>query len=253
MKKIKYWEKNRNNLFREEQLPEYFDESLPPLAENRFDNYIKQELAKIGLDDDSHPHWFDCTDKSVTQLIKVTEHPYLIRFPYTSENYIPMNECFVTNSGKMIVLDALLKKLKAQGHKVEVSDGVPSLPNFSQSLQVLIFCKFLNMMSMLEDYMKMRNYKYQYFNGNHTIEHRTDAISKFSSDPEQFVFLLTARSGGLGINLTSADTVIFLTRDWVRYILVFFHVISISYLCRIRKWIFRHKIAVTALAKPGPF
>lgn len=106
---------------------------------------------------------------------------------------------------------------------------------------------------MLEDYLEMRNYKYQHFDGRHKIEDRTDATSKFNSDPEQFVFLLTARAGGLGINLTSADTVIFMTRDWVRYILVYFNAKSINCLRRIRKWIFRHKTDVTVSAKPDQF
>ena len=49
------------------------------------------------------------------------------------------------------------------------------------------------------------------------VTDRRDQIELFNNDPEVFLFLLSTRAGGLGLNLTAADTVIIYDSDWVRH------------------------------------
>jgi DNA helicase INO80 len=70
------------------------------------------------------------------------------------------------------------------------------------------------MIDLMEEYLTYRNYKYCRLDGSTKLEDRRDTVADFQSDPSIFVFLLSTRAGGLGINLTSADTVIFYDSDW---------------------------------------
>lgn len=72
--------------------------------------------------------------------------------------------------------------------------------------------------------MEIRNYGYCRLDGRCKFEERQHEINEFNTNPEKFVFLISTRAGGLGLNLTAADTVIFFDRDWVIFkisILVF--------------------------------
>jgi DNA helicase INO80 len=103
---------------------------------------------------------------------------------------------FVTDSGKLAQLDRLLRKLKEGGHRV------------------LLYFQMTRMIDLMEEYLTYRNYKYCRLDGSTKLEDRRDTVAAFQSTPEIFVFLLSTRAGGLGINLTSADTVIFYDSDW---------------------------------------
>jgi DNA helicase INO80 len=70
------------------------------------------------------------------------------------------------------------------------------------------------MIDLMEEYLTYRNYKYCRLDGSTKLEDRRDTVADFQSNPEIFVFLLSTRAGGLGINLTAADTVIFYDSDW---------------------------------------
>jgi len=67
---------------------------------------------------------------------------------------------------------------------------------------------------MMEEYLTYRNYKYCRLDGSTKLEDRRDTVADFQTRPDIFIFLLSTRAGGLGINLTSADTVIFYDSDW---------------------------------------
>lgn len=132
----------------------------------------------------------------VMQLRKCCNHPYLFEGaepgpPYTTDEHL------IFNSGKMIVLDKLLKKMKEQGSRV------------------LIFSQMSRVLDILEDYCFFRDYEYCRIDGSTAHEERIAAIDDYN-DPEsdKFIFLLTTRAGGLGINLTSADIVILYDSDW---------------------------------------
>ena len=108
----------------------------------------------------------------------------------------PSMRRFVTDSGKLARLDALLKELKENGHRV------------------LLYFQMTKMIDLMEEYLTYRNYKYCRLDGSTKLEDRRDTVADFQSRPEIFIFLLSTRAGGLGINLTSADTVIFYDSDW---------------------------------------
>lgn len=132
----------------------------------------------------------------VMQLRKCCNHPYLFEGaepgpPYTTDEHL------VYNAGKMAVLDKLLKRLQGQGSRV------------------LIFSQMSRLLDILEDYCIFRDYKYCRIDGGTAHEDRIAAIDDYNKPgSEKFVFLLTTRAGGLGINLTTADIVILYDSDW---------------------------------------
>lgn len=90
----------------------------------------------------------------------------------------------------------MLPRLKAEKHKVIL---------FSQMTEVL---------SLLEDYCHLQNFRYCRLDGQTKLQERQEAINEFNEDPDIFLFLLSTRAGGLGVNLTAADTAILFDSDW---------------------------------------
>ncbi|CAD5232023.1 unnamed protein product [Bursaphelenchus xylophilus] len=129
-------------------------------------------------------------------LRKCCNHPYLFDGaepgpPYTTDKHL------VDNSGKMVLLDKLLAKLQKQGSRV------------------LIFSQMSRMLDILEDYCVWRGHKYCRLDGQTAHDLRQSQIDEFNREgSEKFLFMLTTRAGGLGINLTSADVVILFDSDW---------------------------------------
>lgn len=109
---------------------------------------------------------------------------------------VPSMRRFVTDSGKLAKLDELLAKLKEGNHRV------------------LLYFQMTRMIDLMEEYLTYRNYKYLRLDGSTKLEDRRDTVHDFQTRPDIFIFLLSTRAGGLGINLTSADTVIFYDSDW---------------------------------------
>ena len=79
---------------------------------------------------------------------------------------------------------------------------------------MLIFAQMTMMMMILEEFLQFRKYKYFRLDGSSTIQERKDMVKHFQTYDDVFVFMLSTRAGGLGINLTAADTVIFYESDW---------------------------------------
>lgn len=109
---------------------------------------------------------------------------------------VPSMRRFVTDSGKLAKLDQLLRNLKDGGHRV------------------LLYFQMTRMIDLMEEYLTYRNYKYLRLDGSTKLEDRRDTVHDFQTRPDIFIFLLSTRAGGLGINLTAADTVIFYDSDW---------------------------------------
>ncbi|CAG8612573.1 14473_t:CDS:2, partial [Dentiscutata heterogama] len=109
---------------------------------------------------------------------------------------VPPLKKLVLDSGKLTKLDELLKELKAGGHRV------------------LIYFQMTRMIDLMEEYLAYRQYKYLRLDGSSKIADRRDMVEDWQTRSEIFVFLLSTRAGGLGINLTAADTVIFYDSDW---------------------------------------
>lgn len=130
------------------------------------------------------------------QLRKCTNHPYLFDGaepgpPYTTDVHL------LENSGKMIILEKLLKKLQEQGSRV------------------LIFSQMTRMLDILEDYCHWRGYNYCRLDGQTPHEDRTKMIDEYNAEGStKFIFMLSTRAGGLGINLATADVVIIYDSDW---------------------------------------
>ena len=132
----------------------------------------------------------------VMQLRKCSNHPYL--FDGAEDRNLPAyGEHLIENSGKFKLLDKLLPKLKSQGSRV------------------LIFSQMTRQLDILDDYLIYRGYKSCRIDGNTEGEVRDSHIENFNApDSDIFVFLLSTRAGGLGINLATADVVILYDSDW---------------------------------------
>ncbi|CAN8269599.1 unnamed protein product [Cochlearia groenlandica] len=130
------------------------------------------------------------------QLRKCCNHPYLFQGaepgpPYTTGDHL------ITNAGKMVLLDKLLPKLKERDSRV------------------LIFSQMTRLLDILEDYLMYRGYLYCRIDGNTGGDERDASIEAYNKPgSEKFVFLLSTRAGGLGINLATADVVIIYDSDW---------------------------------------
>jgi len=109
---------------------------------------------------------------------------------------IPEKQSLISDAGKLFVLDGLLARLKEGGHRV------------------LIYSQMTRMIDLLEEYMSHRQHSYMRLDGSSKIHERRDMVADFQNRQDIFVFLLSTRAGGLGINLTAADTVIFYDSDW---------------------------------------
>jgi len=128
----------------------------------------------------------------VMQLRKVCNHPYM----FSTEGYY-INEDIIRTSGKIELLDRMLPKLKLAGHRV------------------LMFFQMTAAMTIFEDYCQFRKYLCLKLDGSTPGEEREKRMELFNApDSPYFIFMLSTRAGGLGLNLTSADTVIIFDSDW---------------------------------------
>uniref|UniRef100_A0A8D2LIZ5 Chromodomain helicase DNA binding protein 6 n=1 Tax=Varanus komodoensis TaxID=61221 RepID=A0A8D2LIZ5_VARKO len=145
---------------------------------------------------------------TMMELRKCCNHPYLINgaeekiledFRKTHSPDAPdfQLQAMIQAAGKLVLIDKLLPKLIAGGHKV------------------LIFSQMVRCLDILEDYLIQRRYTYERIDGRVRGNLRQAAIDRFCKpDSDRFVFLLCTRAGGLGINLTAADTCIIFDSDW---------------------------------------
>lgn len=104
---------------------------------------------------------------------------------------VPPIKRLIVDSAKLARLDELLRELKDGGHRV------------------LLYFQMTKMMDLIEEYLIYRQYKYLRLDGSSPIGDRRDMVTSWQTNPDVFIFCLSTRAGGLGINLTAADTVIF--------------------------------------------
>uniref|UniRef100_A0AAQ4RL48 SWI/SNF related, matrix associated, actin dependent regulator of chromatin, subfamily a, member 4 n=1 Tax=Gasterosteus aculeatus aculeatus TaxID=481459 RepID=A0AAQ4RL48_GASAC len=141
---------------------------------------------------------------TIMQLRKICNHPYM--FQQIEESFsehlgfsggIVQGLDLYRASGKFEVLDRILPKLRATNHKV------------------LLFCQMTTLMTIMEDYFAYRSFKYLRLDGTTKAEDRGMLLKTFNEPgSEYFIFLLSTRAGGLGLNLQSADTVVIFDSDW---------------------------------------
>ena len=127
------------------------------------------------------------------QMRKACNHPYL----FLNEHFPTSPEEIISASGKMWLLDNILPKLKSTGHRV------------------LLFCQMTKQLDILEDYLAYRGYKHMRLDGTTNTSDRSQNMAMFNeANSEYFIFMLSTRAGGLGLNLQTADTVIMFDSDW---------------------------------------
>ena len=102
----------------------------------------------------------------------------------------------VAGSGKMVFLDKLLPRLRSEGRKV------------------LVFSQFVRVLGLVAELCAHRGYDAEALTGATPAADRQRAIDRFNASPDAFVFLLSTRAGGVGINLCAADTVVIYDSDW---------------------------------------
>ncbi|GAB0086937.1 ATP-dependent helicase brm [Sergentomyia squamirostris] len=140
---------------------------------------------------------------TIVQLRKLCNHPFM--FHHIEEKFcdhigghgVVSGPDLYRASGKFELLDRILPKLKATNHRV------------------LLFCQMTQCMTIIEDYLGWRQFLYLRLDGTTKAEERGELLRKFNAkDSDYFVFLLSTRAGGLGLNLQAADTVIIFDSDW---------------------------------------
>ncbi|OII74809.1 uncharacterized protein cubi_00362 [Cryptosporidium ubiquitum] len=135
------------------------------------------------------------------ELKKVCNHPFLIHRPELDPSQgitiASIQHQLVYGCGKLCLLDKLLSRLKEKGSRV------------------LIFSQMVRMLNIISEFLILRGFRHQRLDGTMGKELRKKAMDHFNSpNSDDFCFLLSTKAGGLGINLTTADTVIIYDSDW---------------------------------------
>ncbi|XP_071953036.1 probable global transcription activator SNF2L2 [Antedon mediterranea] len=141
---------------------------------------------------------------TIMQLRKICNHPFM--FQHIEESYcdhightgsVIQGPDMYRVAGKFELLDRILPKLKRTKHRV------------------LLFCQMTNLMTILEDYFVYRGFRYLRLDGTTKADDRGELLKVFNmAGSPYFIFLLSTRAGGLGLNLQAADTVIIFDSDW---------------------------------------
>lgn len=131
----------------------------------------------------------------IMQLRKCADHPYL--FNGVEPQPFKEGEHIINVSGKMVILDKLITRIKAINEKV------------------LVFCQMTSMLNIIEDYLRYREHLYCRIDGSTDLETRAKYMKMFNTPSSPvFVFLLSTRAGCLGLNLTAANHVIIYQQDF---------------------------------------
>lgn len=159
-----------------------------------FDGEIRQALTPLSL---------NTQGTLIDDGVPLDQWPKAEMMPEEESKYmggstirLPSMERFVLESAKLKQLDRMLVELKKGGHKC------------------LIYFQMTKMMDLMEEYLTYRQYNYIRLDGSSKLSDRRDLVNDWQTDPDLFIFILSTRAGGLGINLTAADTVIFYDSDW---------------------------------------
>ncbi|XP_042515442.1 chromatin structure-remodeling complex protein SYD-like isoform X2 [Macadamia integrifolia] len=155
---------------------------------------VEENLGSIGSSKGRSVH------NSVMELRNICNHPYISQLhaeevdTLIPKHYLPP---LVRLCGKLEMLDRLLPKLKATDHRV------------------LFFSTMTRLLDVMEDYLHWKRYRYLRLDGHTSGNDRGALIEEFNRpDSPAFIFLLSIRAGGVGVNLQAADTVIIFDTDW---------------------------------------
>ncbi|XP_015186251.1 PREDICTED: SWI/SNF-related matrix-associated actin-dependent regulator of chromatin subfamily A containing DEAD/H box 1 homolog [Polistes dominula] len=161
--------------------------------ETQLKNMAKKLAAEPGYKQKNSEYVFEdlcwMSDYQINQLTRV----------YKSLGGFGLPQEFIPGSGKLTKLDELLKDFKENNHRV------------------LIFSQFTMVLDILEEYLTIRGHTYLRMDGSTPVTERQSLINEYTEDNSIFIFLLSTKAGGLGINLTAADTVIIHDIDFNPY------------------------------------
>merc|ERR1719412_1656818 len=138
---------------------------------------------------------------TIMQLRKLCNHPFM--FQHIEESYTnhtgmrDLGPDIYRSSGKFELIDRILPKMKESGHRI------------------LMFCQMTTCMTIIEDYFNYKGYKFLRLDGMTKADDRAEQLKQFNNpNSDIFIFILSTRAGGLGLNLQTADTVIIFDSDW---------------------------------------
>ncbi|XP_052312579.1 chromatin structure-remodeling complex protein SYD isoform X11 [Populus trichocarpa] len=155
---------------------------------------VEENLGSIGNSKARTVH------NSVMELRNICNHPYLSQLHADEvDTLIPKHFLppIIRLCGKLEMLDRLLPKLKATDHRV------------------LFFSTMTRLLDVMEEYLTWKQYRYLRLDGHTSGGDRGSLIDRFNQqDSPYFIFLLSIRAGGVGVNLQAADTVIIFDTDW---------------------------------------
>lgn len=147
--------------------------------------------SKPGISVFLHPTYKQKCSEALSPLLSPFR-PAIVR----RQVYFPDRRLIQFDCGKLQELSILLRKLKSEGHRA------------------LIFTQMTKMLDTLEAFINLYGYTYMRLDGSTQPEERQTLMQRFNTNPKIFIFILSTRSGGVGINLVGADTVIFYDSDW---------------------------------------
>eukprot|EP00978_Attheya_sp_CCMP212_P016788 scaffold44276_cov43-Attheya_sp.AAC.3 len=155
---------------------------------------IQMELRKCC----NHPFLLDGIEARETekQLKELTESGAFEGKTHEEQQLMLNEQGYIQTSGKMVLLDKLLPKLRQEGHKV------------------LVFSQMVKMLDLISEYCDFKGFRHERLDGRVRGNERQKAIDRFETEPDSFMFLLSTRAGGVGINLTAADICIIFDSDW---------------------------------------
>lgn len=155
----------------------------------------RQVQSRVGLATGAHNGTVKAYNNLLMQCKKICNHPYLF---YGAEAILDLPpDHLVSASGKFFLLQHMLPKFRLHGHRT------------------LIFSQMTAALDYLEDFLVAIGIPYIRLDGNTRADDRQDLLNRFNEeDSPYFVFLLSTRAGGVGLNLQSADTVIIFDSDW---------------------------------------
>lgn len=228
------------------QLPAKHDEvKLCPMAnvqQEEYTNLVAELSSKVKRSNEEKVHTNGIG--MMMELRKLANHPLLLRRLYTEEKLRQMAKLMLkepthSDANPELILEDMFPMSDFQLHKlchqyktvssfklssetIVKSGKFQMLDMFLPELKengdrILIFSQFTIMLDILEEYMTIRNYRFLRMDGSVPVADRQPLIDEFNETPEIFVFLLSTRAGGLGINLTAANVVVIHDIDFNPY------------------------------------
>ncbi|XP_041463476.1 SWI/SNF-related matrix-associated actin-dependent regulator of chromatin subfamily A containing DEAD/H box 1A-like [Lytechinus variegatus] len=170
----------------------------PLLLRRHYDNEKIRKMAKLMLEEPTH---YDANEEYIYEDMEVMSDYELHRLchEYGVLREYRLDQELVLQSGKFQLLDKMLAELKEQGSRV------------------LLFSQFVMVLDIVEEYLNIRGHRFVRMDGQTPVQDRAELMDKFNEDESVFIFMLSTKAGGVGINLTAANTVILHDIDFNPY------------------------------------